>query len=183
MTTGLRDVNDGSTHSHSERDPPPPRWGTSPYWARAFSLLRLHDHTQKHHARLDASGRVISLTRRPLPDNTQHSQETNIHPHGGIRIPNPSKRAATDPRLRPRGQVTGIGQPDGFDTPSLSTITNKLNFSILPESCLNSRRSVRKQIQALNWTHCWWQVDGVCCLLTTTDHLPSPHLLTWQLTD
>jgi hypothetical protein len=38
-----------------------------------------------------------------LPDNTQHSQETDIHAPGGIRIRNPSKRAAADPRLRPRG--------------------------------------------------------------------------------
>jgi hypothetical protein len=40
---------------------------------------------------------------RPLPDNTQHSQQTDIHALGGIRAHNPSKRAAVDPRLRPRG--------------------------------------------------------------------------------
>jgi hypothetical protein len=39
-----------------------------------------------------------------LPDNTQHSQETDIHASGGIRTHNPSKRAAVDPRLTPRGQ-------------------------------------------------------------------------------
>jgi hypothetical protein len=39
----------------------------------------------------------------PPSDNTQHSQETGIHDPGGIRIHNPSKRAAADPRLRPRG--------------------------------------------------------------------------------
>ena len=39
----------------------------------------------------------------PLPDNTQHSQETDIHAPGRIRTRNPSKRAAVDPRLRPRG--------------------------------------------------------------------------------
>jgi hypothetical protein len=32
-----------------------------------------------------------------------HSQETDIHDPGGIRTHNPSKRAAVDPRLRPRG--------------------------------------------------------------------------------
>jgi hypothetical protein len=46
---------------------------------------------------------VISPTQRPLPDNTQHSQETDIHAPGGIRIHNPSKLAAADPRLGPRG--------------------------------------------------------------------------------
>ena len=43
------------------------------------------------------------LTQRPLPDNTQHSQQTDTHASGGIRTRNPSKRAAADPRLRPRG--------------------------------------------------------------------------------
>jgi hypothetical protein len=39
--------------------------------------------------------RVISTTQRPLPDNTQQSQEADIHP---------SQRAAADLRFRPRGQ-------------------------------------------------------------------------------
>ena len=38
---------------------------------------------------------------RFLIDNTQLSQETNIHAVGGIRTCNPNKRAAADPRLRP----------------------------------------------------------------------------------
>ena len=49
------------------------------------------------------SVRVISQSQRPLPDNTQHSQETDIHAPGGIRTRNPSKRTAANPRLRPRG--------------------------------------------------------------------------------
>jgi hypothetical protein len=52
---------------------------------------------------VDSSGRVITWTQKPLPDNTQHSQQTDIHAPGGIRTRNPSKRAAVDPRLRPRG--------------------------------------------------------------------------------
>jgi hypothetical protein len=55
------------------------------------------------HTLYDSSGRVISPTQRPLLDNTQHSQQTDIHAGGGIRIHNPSKRATADPRLRPRG--------------------------------------------------------------------------------
>jgi len=42
-------------------------------------------------------------SQRPLPHNTQHSQETNIHTPIGLRTYNPSKRTAADPRLRPRG--------------------------------------------------------------------------------
>jgi hypothetical protein len=46
---------------------------------------------------------VISSSQRPLPDNTQHSQQTDIHAPGRIRTHNLSKRAAVDLRLRPRG--------------------------------------------------------------------------------
>jgi len=41
---------------------------------------------------------------RPLPDNTQHSHETDIRGPCGIRTNNSSKRAAADSHLRRRGQ-------------------------------------------------------------------------------
>ena len=47
-------------------------------------------HTTTHYSRQDSSGRVISPSQRPLSDNTQHSQQTNIHAPGGIRTHNPS---------------------------------------------------------------------------------------------
>jgi hypothetical protein len=78
-------------------------WRNSPQWTRASSLSRLHDHTQTHHTRQDSSRRVIFPSQRPLPDNTHHSQETDIHASGGIPTRNPSKLAAADPRLRPHG--------------------------------------------------------------------------------
>jgi hypothetical protein len=40
---------------------------------------------------------------RPLPDSTQHSQETDIHAPCGIRTHDPSKQAAEDLRLRSHG--------------------------------------------------------------------------------
>ena len=46
---------------------------------------------------------MISPSQRPLPDNTQHSQHTNIQALGGIRTQDRSRRAAKDLRLRPRG--------------------------------------------------------------------------------
>ena len=46
---------------------------------------------------------MISSSQRPLPDNTQHSQQTNIHASGGIRTHDLSRRTAADLRLRPRG--------------------------------------------------------------------------------
>ena len=48
-------------------------------------------------------GWVISPSQRPLPDNTQHSQQTNIHALSGIRTHDLSRRAAVDRRLRPHG--------------------------------------------------------------------------------
>ena len=36
-------------------------------------------HTTTQHSRWHSSGRVISSSQRPLPNNTQHSQQTDIH--------------------------------------------------------------------------------------------------------
>ena len=60
-------------------------------------------HIATHHSRYDSSGRVISPSQIPLPDNTQHSQQTDIHAPGGIRTHDLSRQAAADLRLRPRG--------------------------------------------------------------------------------
>ena len=46
---------------------------------------------------------MISPSQRPLPDNTQHSQETNFQALGGIRTHDRSRREAVDLRLKPRG--------------------------------------------------------------------------------
>ena len=79
------------------------QWRCSPTRARASSfLMRFQDHTN-HAPRQDSSGRVISPSQRPLPDNTQHSQQTNIHASGGIRTHDISRGAAPDLRLRQRG--------------------------------------------------------------------------------
>ena len=55
---------------------------------------------------------MVSSSQRPLPDNTQHSQQTNIHAPGGIRTHDLSRRAAADLHLRQRGhwdrQLTGL---------------------------------------------------------------------------
>ena len=67
-----------------------------PQWARISSICMLHDHT-----RWNSSGRVISPSQKPLPDNTQHSQQTDIHAAGWIRTHNPIKLPSADPRLRP----------------------------------------------------------------------------------
>ena len=69
-------------------------------------LTGLHDHTQTRHTRWNSSGRVISPTQRPVPDNTQHSQETDIYSPGGIRTPQSqeiSGRRHTPSTWRPLG--------------------------------------------------------------------------------
>jgi len=51
-----------------------------PNAGHGFLFLEVsRSHTTTHHSRYDSSGRVISSSQRPLPDNTQHSQQTNIH--------------------------------------------------------------------------------------------------------
>ena len=47
-----------------------------------------------------STGLGIGQAQRPVPDNTQHSKETNTHAPGGIRTCNKSKRTAVEPRLR-----------------------------------------------------------------------------------
>ena len=62
--------------------------------------VRTHTHT---HTAVGLRRRGIGPSQPPLPDNTQHSQQTDINAPGGIRTRNPSKRADADPRFRPRG--------------------------------------------------------------------------------
>jgi hypothetical protein len=45
---------------------------------------------------------TLGRTQKPLPDNTQHSQETDIHAPGGIRNYNPRKQVASGLSLGPR---------------------------------------------------------------------------------
>ena len=68
------------------------------YGAPILDVSRSHTTTQ--HSRWDSSGRLISSSQRPLPVNTQHSQQTSM-PHSGIRTHDLSRRAAVNLGLRP----------------------------------------------------------------------------------
>ena len=68
------------------------------YEAPILDVSRSHTTTQ--HSRQDSSGRVISSSQRPLPDNTRHSQQTNIH----------APRWDSNPRSQ---QVSGLRPPPG----------------------------------------------------------------------
>jgi hypothetical protein len=79
-------------------------WRCGPTRASDLHLNELsRSHTTPHHTRQGFSGCVIESSQKPSPDNTQHSQQTNIYVPGGIRNPSPSKRTAADPCLIPRG--------------------------------------------------------------------------------
>jgi len=58
---------------------------------------------------------VIGPSQRPQPDNTQHSQQTDVHYPGGIWTYNPSKQVAADLHIRTRGH---------WDPPILTFITS-----------------------------------------------------------
>ena len=55
----------------------------------ASSFSRTHYHTH-----IDSPGRVISPKQRPLPDNTQHSEQTDIYAPDEFRTYNLSRREA-----------------------------------------------------------------------------------------
>jgi len=52
--------------------------------------------TTHHHSQWDSSGGVISFSQIPLPDKTQHSQQTDIHALGRIRTHILGRQAAAD---------------------------------------------------------------------------------------
>ena len=87
---------------------------------------------------------MISSSQRPLPDNTQHSQQTNIYAHCGIRTHNLSRRAAADLRLRPRGYWHRQLLLLGLYTyqPSVTTQLFEKTLYVVQHSC-GTRRKLR----------------------------------------
>jgi hypothetical protein len=76
-------------------------WLCSPARAMASSFTRFLVHTQRRATVGRTSlGRVISSSQGPLPDNAQHTRQTNFHASIGIRTHDRSRRAAVDLRLK-----------------------------------------------------------------------------------
>ena len=88
--------------------------------------LLIHDvsrsRTTTYHRLQDSSGRVISPTQRPLPENTQHSQQTSITPVGFERTIPASQRPQTHALDR---ADTRIGQKCEY-----SKRTCSINFNV-----------------------------------------------------
>jgi hypothetical protein len=69
-------------------------------------FCRLHYWTTQTHSTYSVE--LLWTSDQPVAETctwqqTQHSQQTDIHAPVGIGTHNPSKRAAADPRIRPRG--------------------------------------------------------------------------------
>ena len=96
---------------------------------------------------------MITSSQRPLPDNTRHSQQTNIHVPGGIRTHDLSRRAAADLRFRPRGywdrlsKIISLGIYSTFLLPFLmeytgvSSTVSKMSWNIQRVSYTVSKMS------------------------------------------
>jgi hypothetical protein len=76
--------------------------GPGPPYFLGFTITHTQTHTHTTRGRTPLN--ELSVHRRDLYLNTQHSQDTSIHVSGGIRTHNPSKRAVADPRLRHSGR-------------------------------------------------------------------------------
>ena len=92
-----------TTHSKDVRFPWVTLYFHSPVSGFSLLVFKVSISHTTHHRRYNSSGRVINPSQRPLPDNTQHSQQTNIHDRGGIRTHNLSRREAENLCLRPCG--------------------------------------------------------------------------------
>ena len=58
-------------------------WGGGPKAGHSLFILQVsRSHTVVHHSRYDSSGRVISSSQRPLPNDTQHSKQTSMPQEG-----------------------------------------------------------------------------------------------------
>ena len=95
-------------------------WRNSPQRAMASSSTRFLDHTQTQHSRWDSSGQVISPSQRPLPDNTQHSQQTSTPPLGFEPTISAGERPQTHVLHR---AVTGTDKNMKYRTPNFSALS------------------------------------------------------------
>ena len=110
-------------------------------------------HTATHHSRQDSSGRVISVSQRSLPDNTQNSQQIRPCPRwdSNSQSQQASGRRPTPQTARPLGPTFSTNQLHkknalmgmGLIVDGMGTISNNLYCTSkkgtpLPQ-CYNNR--------------------------------------------
>jgi hypothetical protein len=105
-----------------------------------------------------------SARQRPLPDNTQHSQNKTLYDPSGILTRNPSKRVAVKPSLRQRGhwdrhgslwQIYNVYQTTKQDvhvTPRSKLYSAPKNGKQIPENII-SYRSIQRHCACKKHEH------------------------------
>ena len=92
-------------------------WRNNPLVGQGLLIIEAsRSHSDKPHSQ-DSCERVISSTQNPLPDNTQHPQETDMHTLGFAPAVPASERLQTNPLDR---AVLGRVNPMYTRTPSMS---------------------------------------------------------------
>jgi len=105
-----------------------PPWFNCSNSPRPRHCWSLRNNTQTHHTLYDSSVRVIGLSQKTLPENTQHSQGTDIYETDGIWTRNPSKRAAVDPHPRRRGVHDRRHKPQALQIHTKTSVTNSRKY-------------------------------------------------------
>ena len=96
-------------------------WGASLPLGQGVFIIEVYiSHTTTHHSLKDSSGRAISSTQRPLPENTQHSKQKNFHASVGIR---------THVLCSPVAQTHALDR-SATETGSLLTHTHKIEAKL-----------------------------------------------------
>jgi len=88
-------LNDTNTHTHRHTHKRTQTHTRTDTHTNAHKRTHAHTDTHTHthtHIRKYSSWRGVSLSQRPLPDNTQHSKWRDIHAPGRIRNRNIKKR-------------------------------------------------------------------------------------------
>ena len=98
---------------HGQYSPPPlpPGHGPTATIVPApphFQRLHDHTHTHTHHTRQDFSGRVISSTQRPFPDNTHETRHPRTQRDSNPQPQQTSGHRPTPWTTRPLGSVVMI---------------------------------------------------------------------------
>jgi len=109
-------------------------------------------HTTTHHSRQNSSGRVISSSQRPLSNNIQHSQRTNVRAPRGIRTHNPSRHwVAANVCRRARGHWDR--QNATLLSTNLTRTDHRLNPAVRYDRPATDRRShgTRPWTPIYNW--------------------------------
>ena len=133
---------------------------------------------------------MINPSQRPLPDNTQHSRQTNILSPGRIRTHDLSSRAATDLRLRPRSHWDLHFCTIRIIISPFKWLIGRSRWPCGLRRTLNAAQLLRSQFRVL--LRAWLFLSSVCCVscrwrrLRQADHsfrgvLPAVYLLVCAL--